>query len=106
MTRTQEQKIYAALKNLYPKECAESREIQYRGYRSWHVQSGLAERGGEWRPTPFSSDSLSLRPLVTLPVAGPVTVPVAGRQAEVPPSGLPHSDLASRARVRMGGGKN
>ena len=34
---------------------------------------------------------------------GPVTV--TGRHAEVPPSGLPHSDLA-RARVRVGGGKN
>ena len=35
--------------------------------------------------------------------AGPVTV--AGRLGEVPPSGLPHSDLA-RARVRTGGGKD
>ena len=39
-----------------------------------------------------------------LPAAGPVTVE-AGRHAEVPPSGLPHSDLA-RARVRVGGGKD
>ena len=30
---------------------------------------------------------------------------VTGRQAEVPPSGLPHPDLA-RTRVRVGGGKN
>ena len=42
------------------------RNYEYQGkYSSWHVQSRLAERGGKWRPTPFSPGSLSMRPLVT-----------------------------------------
>ena len=50
-------------------------------HTTWHLQSRLlAERGGKWRPTPFSpADSLP-----QLPAAGPVTV--AGRLAEAPPT--------------------
>ena len=66
------------------------------------MQSRLAERGGKLRPTPFSPDSLSMRPLATCCGASYGSRPPRW----VPPGGLTHSDLASRARVRMGGGKD
>ena len=45
---------------------SESVPVRSQGkYSSWHVQPRLAERGGKWRPTPFSPGSLSMRPLVT-----------------------------------------
>jgi hypothetical protein len=54
--------------NVYGSRVSGSESVPVRSqgkYSSWHVQSRLAERGGKWRPTPFSPGSLSMRPLVT-----------------------------------------
>ena len=83
------------------RSCAESREIQYLARTV-----SLSGTGGQMEAYAILSLALCCQCVRELPAAAGL-VTVAGRHAEVPPSGLrvPHSDLA-RARVRMGEGKD
>ena len=81
--------------------CAESRENTT--VRSWHVQSRLAERGGKWRPTPFSPGSLSMRPFANCCGASYGSRPPRWGSLLRPTSTRPHqSPRKDEGRRRLG----